>query len=262
MFLVAFLDILGFAHRVASLPETDQEGLSRSLQAAGNEARYDRSLSPAARSLLFDFKSFQDIVSRSAGRLRAESRTFLFSDCAFVASTDAVQILDFCDLVYEWMFHAGIPIRGGLGFGGLAIVGVGSSVIGPHSASSCLFLGSGVVAAHRAESSGLKGLRLFVHRSAAEVINSVRSKLLVELPPKERREDVLHECNLGLLSSTGADGFHRRTVYLCQARKMRRAAPSWTAKQYRSTEAALSRMGINKMSARYREIEGRTQRPS
>lgn len=90
-----------------------------------------------------------------------------FSDCAYLVYDDPAGVLTASSVAMTRFYRTLVPVRGGIGYGNF---GLGQTVHHSDrrgSSTESSFYGSSLVHAHAAESSGLKGLRLFVHDSAA-----------------------------------------------------------------------------------------------
>jgi len=98
-----------------------------------------------------------------------------FSDCAYLIYDDPAGFLLATGAAMRW-FYGCAPVRGGIGYGNF---GLGTSV---HSSSprgtsaEASFFGSALVRAHAAEACGLKGLRAFVHASAAPLLSKLQGE--------------------------------------------------------------------------------------
>ncbi len=89
-----------------------------------------------------------------------------FSDCAYMIYDDPASLLLATGVAMR-RFYECAPVRGGIGYGNF---GLGNTihVSNQHGTSTeASFFGSALVRAHAAEACGLKGLRVFVHASAA-----------------------------------------------------------------------------------------------
>lgn len=89
-----------------------------------------------------------------------------FSDCAYLVYDDPGGMLLAAGVAMR-SFYSCAPVRGGIGYGnfGLGATVHSSNPLGTSTEAS--FFGSSLVRAHAAEACGLRGLRVFVHDSAA-----------------------------------------------------------------------------------------------
>src|SRR5207245_1792444 len=101
----------------------------------------------------------------------------LFSDCAFI---DAGTSLATALLAREIMRHCikrHVPVRMGIGRGTFYPLMFSTEHSGSVHVSRCRFVGTAVIHAHAAEQCGGKGLRIFVHPSAAADLQAFNSRI-------------------------------------------------------------------------------------
>jgi hypothetical protein len=102
--------------------------------------------------------------------LPAGSFVSLFSDCFyFVCNSPLLFSIEARKFLHR-LLHDNIPVRGGIGYGNFHFertLHMATSAVNINESS---FFGSSIVFAHEAESCKLKGLRVFVHRSAANAL--------------------------------------------------------------------------------------------
>jgi hypothetical protein len=251
MYYVAFVDILGFAQQVESLDQDGFQAICRFW-----EQKILPPFESPAYKLAMTYDSFQHFFdeyqrySALDGSRRTPSAVvdaFLFSDSAFVATTDALDLLNFCRSFFRVLMHSHVPVRAGIGAGSFASFDIETRrAAGGHVFVRCPFLGSGVVRAYRAESSGLRGLRCFVHPSFIQGTSEGVLEELIELEESDQRPAASHEVDL-FWSPIGFDlNDVRETIkYLSE---MRQASTSDKAHYYDDTIAAFYRMWRRQLS--------------
>lgn len=109
--------------------------------------------------------------------------TAAFSDCGYIVTGSPLAILHAARSV---MWHAThyAPLRGGIGFGNFAVDETVHQWGGTAARTQARFYGSAIVRAHRAESCGYKGIRVFVHNSAA---TPLRKAIDIDVFPEDIR---------------------------------------------------------------------------
>jgi len=192
---VLFADILGFADFIETqedLPHDDrwqQEILlsrPKSIQKPG-VVNY--------RIRESWFISFHRAVYQVAARgvvTLGDHTVVAFSDSVFVMSDKAEGVLAAARALMRLCLGMGVPVRMGIGYGAWRELRFSSAFTRRIRNHAAQFLGSGVVRAYRAESRGGKGMRIFVHHSAA---GSFQSLDLVRLPTSETSPHASHEVN-------------------------------------------------------------------
>lgn len=88
----------------------------------------------------------------------------MFSDSAFIAFEHPIDGLVFCQRVMRKMIRGGVPVRMGVAHGSFKPLRFKTDLARDITLHSSYFLGSGVVKAHAAESSGVSGLRILLHK--------------------------------------------------------------------------------------------------
>ncbi|SRR6266404_737276 len=158
-----FLDILGTSARLCSLPDD-------------HDFEDDHVLGSGYRSAHY---SFREAVLLAGKYAPPGSFIALFSDCVYLVQRDPLLFSRAVNSLLYHVRHAHIPFRGGIGYGNFHFEQtshIASSVLNINESS---FFGSSLVFAHRAESCGLKGMRVFVHRSAASTLSELYDGLPV-----------------------------------------------------------------------------------
>jgi hypothetical protein len=131
----------------------------------------------------------------------------------------------------------------GIGFGTLAVLGFDSRTVGSATTNSAQFLGTSVVRAHEAEGCGLKGMRIFLHPSAANLVSKpthnpdgVVKVLNCPEDPADNKAHVSTEVNYWPNAPT-----EEKRIWQ-SLQDMWEKAPSKVRHQYHATATALNRM--------------------
>lgn len=166
-----FLDILGSSRFVTSLPD-DYDFKEDGAEFIGYP--YARSEFHRRISIATDIAS-QGLIFRAS-----------FSDCAYLIYDDASGISLAASIAMR-LFNGCVPVRGGIGYGNF---GLGRTIHvsdDQGSSTEASFFGSALVRAQEAERCGLKGLRVFVHSSAAPSLMALHKGIMVH-PELNRSE--------------------------------------------------------------------------
>jgi hypothetical protein len=158
-----FLDILGTSARVCSLPDDYDFGNDDVLGSGYRSAHY----------------SFREAVLLAEKYLPAGSFIALFSDCVYLVQSDPLLFSRAVNSLLYHVRHTYIPFRGGIGYGNFHFEQTSHIASTTLNINESSFFGSSLVFAHRAESCGLKGMRVFVHRSAASALSELYDGLPV-----------------------------------------------------------------------------------
>jgi hypothetical protein len=242
---VAFVDILGFAARLEQL---DAENFAEVVDFWEKRIlpRYPSpgyTLVTAYETFTRRFAEWQSVVALDKSRrgARFQVHSFLFSDSGFVASENILDIVDFCRYFLRSMILGNVPLRAGIGAGTFAALDIDTK----RAASGdvlvrCPFAGSAVVRAYRAESSGLRGLRCFVHPSVVDGIPRNMLEHFIPLDAAELSASASHELDL---FPPGMDEIEPGVNELlrCLADMERGVDPRY-AEYYANTRAAIHRM--------------------
>lgn len=146
------------------------------------------------------FILFNQIVTTTVDQCAwpAQVSAIAFSDSFFLATNGLQELLSFCAQLMVTLIANGIPVRMGIARGSFCVHGISQSATAMRRLNVVQFLGSGVVRAYRAESCGLKGLRIAVHRSVMESRRPVGPEIVVPVSADERRAfggECAHEFN-------------------------------------------------------------------
>lgn len=147
----AFLDILGTSGYFTNLPDD--------YDFAEDEERFFGY--PYGRLMFHQAISIATKVAPQGLIFRAS-----FSDCAYLIYDGADGVL-LAVAVAMRNFSGHIPVRGGIGFGNFGLGRITHESSSQGSSAEASFYGSALSRAHYAEHCGLRGMRVFVHSSAA-----------------------------------------------------------------------------------------------
>jgi hypothetical protein len=199
-----FADILGFGAATLSLPDDIQlPDATKILRRQRLFLRYPQHdlIEGAADTWLRALVLFPLIMAHGQCLLddvdgaRACFRA-LFSDCAYLLFRDHHDAFVFCSYIAGAALWARVPLRIGVAHGGFLCFNVGDLqwsreynnqiadrrlwrfLRNSRLAHTSRFVGSAFTRAYKAESCGLKGMRVFVHNSVVHVIQGGRGALI------------------------------------------------------------------------------------
>jgi hypothetical protein len=164
---VIFMDVLGFAQQVVK--DDGALGLLDSFYNSShsfNELLHRFTQPPPTAPIERLFALFHVGVEEEIGEALKASHlhSIVFSDSAFIAFEHPIDGLVFCQRVMRKMIRGGVPIRMGVAQGSFKPLRFKTDLARDITLHSSYFLGSGVVKAHAAESSGVSGLRILLHK--------------------------------------------------------------------------------------------------
>jgi hypothetical protein len=253
---VVFVDILGFSDLVMATPEHGDalDGFFYANMSKGQlreSLMGDRPEDPLTR-IFAAFHRMLDI--RVTELMNADPlQTIVFSDSAFVVFKDLNCALYFAQAFMRDLISFCVPARMGIGqgtFRGLRLTTDISDQVRRHSSQ---FLGTGVIRAHRAESCGLKGLRILIHPDS-KIVEDWPGDLCTVAEGEDDQKfapSVIQELNylphypdfdpkLGGPQTT-EEAYNEMTAKVTE---MMNAAPEKAKKQYQRTLIALARMRV------------------
>jgi hypothetical protein len=232
---VLFLDLLGFTQFVRDSFQKAVYPDSRDAKAFELANEQLRLAQLEVERVYRRFHTHLDkLLRRPPRRGKAALVSLSFSDCAYVvfdqgAAAERVAISAMRSFVRNDM-----PVRMGLAYGSFAAYPFTSDTLpSGHRMFGAPFMGTAVIDAYKAESSGIKGMRILVHPSFyvnAGDLNDV----LVPLPKPEQRPEAVGELNWYDLSLSATIRRH--------VRRMRAAAPQEAHIHYDKTLAFVRRM--------------------
>lgn len=259
---VLFIDLLGFSSLLEK-NELDKKAIIQShhpLAGTIDEilSRRDNPLTHAFTSFHFNLKWAIELA-----QMKYPITAITFSDSAFIAMETLTQVAGVAAYLLRRMISAGVPARGGIGYGEFAAVRFKSDISETSGDHAAHFLGTGVVRANAAESCGIKGTRILFHPSAVEHARRHESALiggegdgLIGCAPDElrNRQNVEFELNFWNYNSTDErHAWHR-------IQEMWNAAPDREKIHYEATAAAIDRMRVSRGHPAIRNVRARTIR--
>jgi hypothetical protein len=232
---VLFLDLLGFTQFVR---DSFQKKAERPV---GNAEEYQAALDQFKRSQLdvdTAYRRFHEhlgsLLRRPVRRGKPPTLSLVFSDCAYVVFERCPDAERFAIAAMRSFVRHDMPVRMGLAYGSFTAYEFTTEALASgHTTFAVPFMGTAVVDAYRAESSGIKGMRIIVHPSFymnAGDLNDV----LVPLPKSEQRPEAVGELN-----------WHSpdlRVTLRRHIRSMKRAAPEEAYVHYDKTLCFIRRM--------------------
>jgi hypothetical protein len=246
---VLFIDVLGFASLVRTHP-LDIDDL------AGQERishHIDNILAHRENRLTAVFWNFHHSLKWAVetARLSHSITAISFSDSAFVATDRLPEVVEIAIKLTQSLLGSGIPARAGIACGTFAALRFKSDIgldSGEHSAH---FLGTAVVGAHEAESSGPKGVRILLHPSVLPYLD--QQLPVIELPAHEQNPvGVRHEIDYWSFNVTGS----RKAWHSIQ--RLWTDAPPLAQIHYESTADAVNRMRVRQGFERMSNLRKRT----
>lgn len=262
--IVVFADMLGFAELVLDLDPRIRIIDYAYYSATGIDELHEELGNRREDPLTSAFVSFQRLLDLHIERLmRADPiESVVFSDSAYVAFRDpGVASMFATDLMRDLM-RFGIPAPMGIGTGSFRAVRLATDVAEGLRRHSSQFLGTGVVRAYRAESCGLKGMRIFGHPDA-ELKEGFPGQLISVAGSSaysERRILVDHELNYlhpvppwiplegGSQRPSAYDALREKVMEIA------RYAPDKVQIQHTETLAALERMNAIETPEGWRDV--------
>lgn len=240
---VVFGDMLGFASLVVNDPlDTDEHRL------ASIHDHWLLKQEPISDPPEYTFERqyllFNKFVGEQIDDFRPRSTSIVFSDSFFFATEDGPKLLTFAaQLISELAIHR-VPVRMGIAQGSFCIHETATLDLVRRRARTIQFLGKGVVKAHHAEASGIKGIRIVLDR---DVVTRLRlgPELAMPIPVRERGKGRQYELNylfpefIPLAKRAG-----RQDALVAAVREMRERheGQAGPLRHYRRTERALNRM--------------------
>jgi hypothetical protein len=252
--LVVFGDLLGFANLVEA--SAGSARVNRLLRRWRPRLKRMRSLDRLPASLSADdqpsrlarrFLLFHELLRRHIADQDLSRRltAVVFSDSFFASSDDAAGLLAFSAHLMIAMIANDVPMRMGVGCGDMSLHSTELLDDATRRVHHMEFLGTGVVRAYQAESSGLKGMRIGLHPDVLTTMPKL-APITVAVPAKEVCRDCSQELNYlhrSLLSEPAdPDRVNSQTRSRVEAMLVGLALSSKARVHYERTLGALSRM--------------------
>jgi hypothetical protein len=253
---VVFADILGFSDLVMAAPEHG-DALDGFFYANMSKGELRESLlgerheDPLTR-IFAAFHRMLDI--RLTELMNADPlQSVVFSDSAFVAFRDLNCAMYFAQAFMRDLISFRVPARMGIGQGGFRGLRLTTDISNEVRRHSSQFLGTGVIRAHRAESCGLKGLRILIHPDCKIVEDWPGDLCTVPEDEDDQKlaPPVIHELNylphdpdfkpMPGGPQTTEEAYEEMVATVTE---MMTASPEKAKKQYQRTLSALARMRV------------------
>ena len=181
---VLFVDMLGFADMTEAHDfSLDFGNVVEQLQSHTSEMSQQ-------------FRTFHECLASDSWN-RNVTTAVVFSDSGFFAFDSPIKALRGALLLMRSLVGARVACRMGLGSGSFRALSFGTTTSrgSTRIQHSSQFLGTAVVRAYRAESSGLSGLRILIHDSAAEAITNDLPAMVIPVIGRAANDAVHWEGN-------------------------------------------------------------------
>lgn len=174
-----FFDMLGSTRMFAELPdEIDFDKVPDPISGS-----FDDNAPPWAKDYFSYWKARSNFHRSISIATDVVTEFFLFrasfSDCAYLVYSTPLGISLAAAVAMRMFYRSCVPVRGGIGYGNFGKDRVIQIFRKNHVSTESFFFGSALARAHVAESCGLKGLRVFIHESAAPQLKSLNSDVSV-----------------------------------------------------------------------------------
>ena len=246
---VVFADMLGFAELTEGYASIDVSAFEELDHVSSSDIPEPETDTLFTYSLARTYIHFQRALHRAIKRSQQthDITSISFSDSAFIAVRTFRDASSFAVFLMRELLKEHIPARMGIAYGDFLVLRFRADVSltgGEHAAQ---FLGSAVVRAHRAEQSGIKGMRILLHPSVfSEDVDVTSREVQLGLRPKyipvsdgevENNAGVVYEANY--LSPGSEDEEIVRAVY-----SMRYGSKPAVDVHYSATLSALENMRL------------------
>ena len=234
---VLFLDLLGFTRFVRDSfqkkrTERSEQGDANEWDAAKEQFRLSQVEVDAA------YRRFHEhlggLLRRSPRSGKPPALSLIFSDCSYVVFDRGVDAHRFAIAAMRSFVRNDMPVRMGLAYGSFTAYSFTTETLpSGQTIFAAPFMGTAVVDAYRAESSGIKGMRILVHPSFYMTVGDL-NRVLVPLPKSEQRPEAVGELNWYDLDL--------RLTLRRHVRRMSKTAPDEAQDHYGRTLCFLRRM--------------------
>ena len=251
-----FIDMLGFA----ALTEKYRTRVVRRRR--DREGFSSASTSPIQGQI----NLFHNIVDRWVHNesLNGSVSAMLFPDCAFLYAGHSLAAALLARNIMRDCVKGQVPVRMGIGRGTFYPLTLSTEQSGSVLVSRSRFIGTAVVYAHAAEQCGGKGMRIFVHPSAAPRLQAIKTRIRILSLPKPYKTaacelDYLYEERPALADVSADDS--DRELFDATLQMKEQFDSGKIRKQYTETLKALNRMcGAN--GRRIVNIRPKKRRPT
>jgi len=166
-----FVDILGFAALTKRHP-------TRIVDSGPDEHGFTGSGTSPLQTCVVRFQSVIDAILREES-LYGGASAMIFSDCAYFDFGNAFRTAVVASGLMRLFIRAEVPVRMGIGRGTFYGFKYSTESDGQHLITKSLFAGTAVIFAHEAEQCGEKGCRIFLHPTAEDSLDAIRSQIPV-----------------------------------------------------------------------------------
>ncbi|HKW02055.1 MAG TPA: hypothetical protein VJN96_19695 [Vicinamibacterales bacterium] len=193
---VLFVDLVGFTAFVRS-------SFQRNAQPHNDRLKEDelaqRQFKAAQLDVEREYRRFHEhleaLLRRAMHRGRTPTMSLVFSDCAYMIFERPHDAERFAVRTMRSFIRNDMPVRIVLSYGSFTSYEFKTGMLSKgHMMFAAPFMGTSVVDAYRAESSGIKGLRILVHPSFFMTAPDL-DDVLVPLPKSEQRPEAVGELN-------------------------------------------------------------------
>ena len=171
-----FVDMLGFA----ALTETFR---TRVISKRRDKHGFSSSSTSPTSNQINRFHNIVDSLVHKES-LNGSVSAMLFSDCAFVHAGTSLAAALLAREIMRDCVKKQVPVRMGIGRGTYYPLTLSTEQSGSVLVSRSRFIGTAVVYAHGAEQCGGKGMRIFVHPSAAPELQAFNTRIRILPLPK------------------------------------------------------------------------------
>jgi hypothetical protein len=164
---VLFLDLLGFTAFVrSSFQKKAEETDDREKEFELAQKQFKIAQAEVDREYRRFHEHLEELLRRPVRRGKSPAMSLVFSDCAYVVFDRPKDAERFAVHAMRSFLLNDMPVRMGLSYGSFTNYEFKTGVLpNGHLMFAAPFMGTAVVDSYRAESSGIKGMRILVHPS-------------------------------------------------------------------------------------------------
>jgi hypothetical protein len=232
---VLFVDLLGFTAFVrSSFQKKAEEADDREKEFELAQKQFKIAQAEVDREYRRFHEHLEELLRRPARRGKSPAMSLVFSDCAYVLFERPKDAERFAVHAMRSFILNDMPVRMGLSYGSFTNYEFKTGVLpNGHLMFAAPFMGTAVVDSYRAESSGIKGMRILVHPSFFMSAPDL-DDFLVPLPKSEQRPEAVGELNWYDLDL--------RLTLRRHIRRLKKSAPAEAQIHYDKTLCFIRRM--------------------
>lgn len=258
--VLAFVDVLGFA-TLTEAHELDQEATLLSDRLLSPSLTYEMIARSQKNHLTRIFSGFHQTLKATLqlAQMRHPLTAITFSDSAFIAARNLIDIASLAADMVTSLLAQGIPVRVGIAHGSFAALRFRSDIAGDGGDHAAHFLGTAVVRAHAAESCGIKGMRILLHPSAHALLSdpihnppAADLRVVPCLTDERNKAGVSWEVDYWRLRPS-----HEKAAWHA-LQDMWTTSPESEHLHYQATAEAINRMRISRGAAPLKRLRCRT----